>query len=96
MKERLQSSKDLLGRMFNGVVCAIMIRQPEKRPAAPIPAMARPTMKTVEDGETAHIKLPISKRARKIRKVHLKERCTKTLPERGEKTHLASVSSRAL
>jgi hypothetical protein len=40
----------------------IMIRrQPEKMPAEPRPAMARPTMKAVELGAAPHIADPISK-----------------------------------
>ena len=35
--------------------------EPEKRPAVPIPATARPTMKVVEFCATAEIKLPTSK-----------------------------------
>lgn len=45
--------------------------EPEKRPAVPMPAMARPTMKATEVGATAHSKLPTSKMKMAVRKVHL-------------------------
>jgi len=39
----------------------MMIKLPEKIPAEPRPAMARPTSRAVEMGELAHIREPGSK-----------------------------------
>lgn len=39
----------------------MMMKLPEKMPADPKPAMARPTINAVELGELAHIKEPNSK-----------------------------------
>lgn len=44
---------------------------PENKPAVPMPAIARPTMKATDDGATAHSKLPTSKMKMAVRKVHL-------------------------
>jgi len=38
-----------------------MVMEPEKRPAVPMPATARPTMKAVDVGATAVMRLPSSK-----------------------------------
>lgn len=51
-----------------------MTKAPEKRPAAPIPAIARPTISHTEDLAVAHIKLPNSKTVRKILYVHFNEK----------------------
>ena len=48
-----------------------MIREPEKSPAEPKPAMARPTMKAVEFRARAQIREPTSKIRRLRRKTHL-------------------------
>jgi hypothetical protein len=52
-------------------VTEMMTMAPEKIPATPIPAMARPTIKTVLDGATAQMSDPISKIKTAIRKPHL-------------------------
>lgn len=49
----------------------MITKAPEKIPATPIPAMARPTIKTVLDGATAQIREPISKIRTAIKKPHL-------------------------
>jgi hypothetical protein len=46
---------------------------PEKIPAAPIPATARPMMRAVEFGATPQIREPISKMKRAMRYTHLIE-----------------------
>ena len=51
-----------------------MTRAPEKSPAAPMPATARPTISITDDTDVAQIKLPISKRQRKARYVPFREK----------------------
>jgi hypothetical protein len=48
----------------------MMTIAPENIPATPIPAIARPTMRTVLDGATAQMREPISKNAIAARKLH--------------------------
>lgn len=48
----------------------MMTSAPEKIPATPIPATARPTIRTVLDGATAHINDPSSKRKTAHRNAH--------------------------
>jgi hypothetical protein len=52
-------------------VTEMMTMAPEKIPATPIPAIARPTIKTVLDGATAQMSDPISKMRTAIKKAHL-------------------------
>jgi hypothetical protein len=49
----------------------MMVMPPEKRPAAPVPATALPTMRVGEFIETAQTMEPISKTAMAKTKVHL-------------------------
>jgi hypothetical protein len=44
-----------------------MLSAPEKSPAAPIPATARPTINIFEDVATPQIRLPSSKKKRKAK-----------------------------
>jgi hypothetical protein len=60
-----------------------MTIDPENRPAVPIPAMARPTMKAVELGATAQIKLPISKMKTAPRYASLTLKSLYTVPYMG-------------
>ncbi len=64
----------LLGLSLNGIVCAMITRAPEKSPDAPIPAIALPMMSTVDEGEVAQTKDPISKIPRNVRYDHLREK----------------------
>ena len=59
------------GRFGNATVLAMMTIAPEKIPATPIPAIARPTIKTVLEGATAQMSDPISKMRMAERKAHL-------------------------
>jgi hypothetical protein len=56
-----------VGRCLNGTVIEMIKMAPEKIPAAPTPATARPMMSAVELGATPQIKEPISKMNRAIR-----------------------------
>jgi hypothetical protein len=49
-----------MGRFLGGALNAASVKEPVFTPAAPSPAMARPTISATDDGATAHIKLPIS------------------------------------
>lgn len=51
----LESAAIYNGRLRNGTENAIMVIPPENKPAAPDPATARPPMRTLEFGATAHI-----------------------------------------
>jgi hypothetical protein len=53
------------------LVCAMITRAPENKPPTPIPAMARPTMRTVLLDARAQIKEPISKMKIAIKNVPL-------------------------
>lgn len=48
-------------RLCIGTQLAIMVEPPDVRPAPPIPATARPIMRTKELGAVAHITEPTSK-----------------------------------
>jgi hypothetical protein len=50
-----------VGRCLNGTVTEMIKIAPEKIPAAPTPATARPMMRAVELGATPQIKEPTSK-----------------------------------
>lgn len=60
-----------VGRWRSGTVTEIIRMAPEKIPAAPTPAIARPMIKAVEFGAMPQIKLPSSKIARAMRYTHL-------------------------
>jgi hypothetical protein len=49
-----------IGRLSSGAEWEIMISAPEKMPAHPTPAIARPTMRAVEVGATPQIRDPSS------------------------------------
>jgi hypothetical protein len=63
-----------IGRLAKGIECATMIKAPEKIPAEPRPAMARPIIRAIEFGAVAHSKLPSSKIAMATRKTVLMEK----------------------
>jgi hypothetical protein len=50
-----------MGRFWSGMISTIMTVAPEKMPADPIPAIARPMMKTTELGAAPETADPISK-----------------------------------
>lgn len=59
------------------------IKPPERIPAQPSPAIARPTIKVGEFRARAHIKHPISKIVRDIRKIFLGMKMVISLPKNG-------------
>ena len=62
-----------IGRFRSGTLCMIMTIAPEKTPADPSPAIARPRMKAVELGAAPHRTEPSSKRPMTVRKTYLGE-----------------------
>ena len=60
----------MIGLSRKGATIAVMVVAPVKIPAAPRPAIARPTMKDDEDGAAPHIADPISKISSARRKTH--------------------------
>lgn len=54
---------NMTGRFRRGIVKARITIAPEKMPAVPNPATARPTIKAVDVGATAVIRLPSSNNA---------------------------------
>jgi hypothetical protein len=63
-----------IGRFSATTVNAIMINVPERIPAQPTPAIARPIISTVEEGAAPQMAEPISKIAIALRYTHLMER----------------------
>jgi hypothetical protein len=61
----------------------IVTSAPLKIPAEPAPEMARPTIKTADDGATADTSEPISKTKKPVRNVYLMENKAYSLPKRG-------------
>lgn len=61
----------MIGRNFSGAIIATTVAAPVKRPAAPTPATARPTIKEVEVGAAPHTADPASKMSSATRKTHL-------------------------
>ena len=59
-----------IGLFAKGTVLEMITRAPEKMPATPIPAIARPTIKTVLEGATPQISDPISKMVTAAKKDH--------------------------
>lgn len=59
------------GRFARGTDLAMMINAPEKMPAPPMPAIARPTMRATELGLAPQIAEPTSNVARALINVHL-------------------------
>jgi hypothetical protein len=60
-----------IGRFSKGTLYARMIKAPEKMPADPKPATARPMMSVKLELATPQIKLPSSKMPMATRYVHL-------------------------
>jgi hypothetical protein len=58
-----------IGRLFGPAEKAMIVYTPEPMPAAPRPAMARPTMSTVLLGATPQMREPSSKINMEIRKL---------------------------
>ena len=58
-----------IGLRLGAAEYAISVYAPEPMPAAPTPAMARPTMRASEFGATPQIRLPTSKMKIERRKV---------------------------
>lgn len=59
-----------MGRFRSGTLRATITYAPVIMPAAPVPAIALPTMRTLELGVTPHIRLPSSNTKSPLRKVH--------------------------
>ena len=57
-----------------------MMKQPDDKPAAPTPEIARPMISTVDDGATPHIIAPISNIARAVMKPGLSGKYLKIFP----------------
>lgn len=60
----------LLGRLSNGTQLEIMVIAPLMIPEAPNPAIARPTMSMLDEMAAPQRTEPISKIAKKVKKVH--------------------------
>lgn len=60
---------------------ATRMKAPDATPAAPNPAIARPTIRAVLFGATAQIRLPSSKMNTESRYVHLRGKYLKALPQ---------------
>ena len=56
---------------LNGVIFAMMMKQPENIPAPPIPAIARPIINAMEVGAAPQMALPTSNMKIEDRNVHL-------------------------
>lgn len=63
-----------VGRLAKGTDVAMMRYAPEKMPAEPRPAMARPMISAVLFGATPHMRDPSSKIATAARNTHLMEK----------------------
>jgi hypothetical protein len=61
------------GLLRSGMICTVNTILPEKIPAEPRPAKARPTMKVEEFCETPQMRDPSSKMETLVRKTHLGE-----------------------
>lgn len=82
-----------LGLIDGGAENVTMINAPGKMPAAPMPATARPMIRTIEDEAVAQIKLPISKRPRNTRYAPFNGKNSKTFPVRGWQAQLRLYQS---
>jgi hypothetical protein len=69
------------GLSAEGTRTAIMVYEPEKRPAAPIPHIARPMIRAVELGAAPQITLPNSKKKMDVRYVHFKGKKVYSRPQ---------------
>jgi hypothetical protein len=65
------SSPTIIGRIDIGATCTTAVVAPVKRPAAPRPAIARPTMKADDVGAAPQATEPISKITNAVRNTHL-------------------------
>lgn len=63
-----------MGRFSSETMLEEIRIAPLKIPAAPSPAIARPTISAVEVGAAPQIALPISKIKRPVKKTHLREK----------------------
>jgi hypothetical protein len=61
--------KDLRDRFSLGDAAATIVNAPLNSPEPPIPATARPIIRAIDEGATPHMREPISKIARNVRKV---------------------------
>lgn len=78
------------GLTLKDVVMAIMTRHPANTPAQPMPARARPTIKTSLLGATPQIRLPSSKINSEPRNDHRTSKWANTRPNIGWKAHAVS------
>lgn len=69
-----------VGLLCSGTTCARIINAPENKPAAPKPAIARPTMRPMLEGVTPHTKEPSSNMPMEQRKTYLIEKVEYNLP----------------
>ena len=69
-----------IGRLRGGAEYAMRVYAPVPMPAAPTPAMARPTMRVSELGATPQMRLPTSKMKMASRKVIFSGKYLKALP----------------
>jgi hypothetical protein len=79
-----------VGLLCSGTTCARMIRAPENMPAAPIPAIARPTISPILDGVTPQTKDPNSNMLIDVMKTYLIEKVEYSLPYRSWKAPVVS------
>ena len=80
-----------VGLLCSGTTCARMIRAPENKPAAPTPAMARPTMSPMLDGVTPQRSDPSSKMLMDVIKTYLIENVEYSLPYKSWKAPVVSM-----
>lgn len=69
-----------IGLCFGGALKAASVKEPVLIPAAPSPAIARPMMRTVDEGAMAQTRLPISKRKMARRKMSFRLKKPYALP----------------
>lgn len=58
------------GRFFRGTKSVMITLAPTRFPAPPKPVIARPMMRTIDEGAAAHKVEPISKMTTSMKKVH--------------------------
>jgi hypothetical protein len=69
-----------VGLLCKGTTCARIISAPENKPAAPTPAIARPTMRPMLEGVTPQRSEPASKMLMDVIKTYLIEKVEYSLP----------------
>jgi hypothetical protein len=69
-----------VGLLCSGTTCARIIRAPENIPAAPTPAIARPTIRPILDGVTPQMKDPNSNILIDVMKTYLMGKVEYNLP----------------